>query len=116
MRGHKINRLAMALLMGMALGLPGVSVMAADAPPNDNFADATLISALPFTDSVDNTEATTEDGEPQNFEPSYYTVWYSFTPTTSGEYQADMTGSSTDGSILKFFRATGPGIGDLIFF
>src|SRR5437879_12007630 len=33
------------------------------APSNDNFANATVITALPFSDSVDNTDATMETGE-----------------------------------------------------
>lgn len=60
------------------------------APPNDNFANATVASALPFSEQVDTNWATTEAGEPT---PSCYgsitkTVWYTFTPETSTSYTA----------------------------
>ena len=56
------------------------------APGNDNFADATPIIALPYTANADNTGATAETGEPTNCVntlPSQ-TVWFSYTPSTSG--------------------------------
>ena len=114
MKGRKIARLAMALLMGVAFALPGMSAMAADTPPNDYFANATVIGALPFNDSVDNTNATTEEGEPQNCEWSDKTVWYSFTPATNGVFKADMEGGLWE-TTLRLWQATGPEIGDLMF-
>jgi PKD repeat protein len=51
-------------------------------PGNDDFADATTIGALPFSDSQDLSTATTESGEPLCFSSSD-TVWYSFTPGTT---------------------------------
>ena len=70
-------------------------------PPNDNFANAKVISSLPFDDSVDVTGATTEPGEPN---PSPLcggdiskSVWYSFTATTSGMYNAGTSGGSQGG-------------------
>ncbi|MGH9891228.1 MAG: PKD domain-containing protein [bacterium] len=52
-------------------------------PPNEDFADATLIDALPFSDAVDLTAATSEAGEPTPscaFGPVSRTAWYTFTP------------------------------------
>jgi PKD repeat protein len=53
-------------------------------PGNDNFADASPIAALPFSDTVDLATATTQASEPS---PSCVglqnTVWYAFTPTTT---------------------------------
>jgi Tol biopolymer transport system component len=54
-------------------------------PPNDDFLNATPIGALPFSDPVDLTVATTEDGEPVPscgipFGPVSRTAWYTFTP------------------------------------
>jgi Tol biopolymer transport system component len=56
------------------------------APPNDDFNDATLISALPLSDPVDVTIATTEVGETTPscaipFGSLGRTAWYTFTPT-----------------------------------
>ncbi len=66
-------------------------------PANDNFANATVIdpSSLPFTDTVDTTQATTEADEPTG--GCFYsegTVWYSFTPSSSGVFRVDTTASS----------------------
>jgi len=64
------------------------------APSNDNFADATVIAALPFTNTVDITDATTEAGEPTAScafgSPSGRTVWYSFTPAATGWMSASI--------------------------
>ena len=58
------------------------------APSNDNFGNATVIAALPFSDSVDITDATIEAGERAPFcssgASSQRTVWYAFTPTATG--------------------------------
>jgi len=54
-------------------------------PANDNFADATPITALPFDQTMDLTGATTEPGEP-NFSCGVNlqnTAWFSFTPDTT---------------------------------
>jgi PKD repeat protein len=78
-------------------------------PPNDAFANAAVIPALPFTNSVEIVAATTETGEPLALpcgSPSA-TVWYAFTPaitqsvtaTTSGPFTTVVvayTGSSLD--------------------
>ena len=59
------------------------------APPNDNFGNATVIAALPFSDSVDITDATIEAGERAPscaFDTSSRkTVWYAFTPPATGQ-------------------------------
>ena len=60
------------------------------APPgNDDFANATSIASLPFSDIVNLAEATTQASEPS---PSCIglqnTVWYAFTPTTTGSVTA----------------------------
>jgi PKD repeat protein len=53
-------------------------------PPNDDFANATSVGTLPFSDSQDLTGATVEAGEPAPgcFSTSN-TVWYSYTPGTT---------------------------------
>ncbi len=53
-------------------------------PGNDDFANASPIASLPFSDTVDLATATTQASEPS---PSCVglqnTVWYAFTPTTT---------------------------------
>jgi hypothetical protein len=81
-------------------------------PANDNFADADVISTLPFTDSGDLTGTTTEPGESGycSFQPQ--TVWYAFTPSTTTVVSADLNGSS-GGLILTAYQSNGGGIGGL---
>jgi hypothetical protein len=91
MRVHRLRGLAIAAVV---LGLLLVPTTAGAAvPANDNFADATVITALPFTDSGDLNGTTTEAGEPQfcNFQAE--TVWYSFTPATTTVVSANLNGS-----------------------
>jgi PKD domain len=57
-------------------------------PPNDNFADATVIdpTALPYSDTLDTTAASSEANEPVTPCDSLSldrTAWYAFTPTVS---------------------------------
>ena len=51
-----LSRLVPLALAGAALGLPASATAAP--PANDTFAGARQIAALPFSDSVDTTEAT----------------------------------------------------------
>jgi PKD repeat protein len=81
-------RFAIAAAIGLALVLLAAPTALAQ-PTNDDFANATLISSLPFGDTVDLTAATTEASEPS---PSCVglqnTAWYSFTPTTTESVSA----------------------------
>ncbi len=63
---------------------------AVDAPPNDNRADATVVSTLPFREQVDTSNATTEPdadsyhcGSGEAFES--HSIWYSFTAERTGD-------------------------------
>jgi hypothetical protein len=66
----------MILLAVLALSTP---TAAAAVPTNDDFDDATVITSLPFLDSVDMTAATGDVDDPLWYES---TVWYAFTPAT----------------------------------
>jgi hypothetical protein len=60
-------------------------------PGNDSFADATVITGLPFEEWVDTTAATLEAGEsvPSCADASFgASVWYTYTPTVSGPVSA----------------------------
>jgi hypothetical protein len=82
-------------------------------PVNDNFANAKSISSLPFSDSVDNTNATVELGEPQFCAISPNTVWYAFTPASNGAVQVDMAGSAFSDTVLSLYQPVGPGLNGL---
>jgi hypothetical protein len=82
-----------------AFGFAGSPVaFAQTAPPNDDFDSATVIGALPFTDTVDATTATVAVDEPTDcdggFGPLLNSVWYRFTPAEGGPYEFSTAGSS----------------------
>ncbi len=81
-------------------------------PSNDDFVNRTSVSAQPFTDSRDTSEATEEDGEPfPRCAPIGKTVWYEYTPAADAVVQADALGSDFDTVIAVW---TGDGLGDLV--
>ncbi len=96
MSGKKILRNACGLFITLALLTLAVSTVQAQAPANDNFADATAITTLPFDDELYTNEASSELDEqipdcfsnwPYPGELEYRTVWYAFTPTDNGLVQ-----------------------------
>lgn len=90
----RIRSLLIAVAAGAAFAL-FTPVAASAAVPNDDFDSATVIGALPFTDTVDMTQATTAADDPLLCfgDPSspFGTVWYSFTPTFSGLVRPTVT-------------------------
>jgi hypothetical protein len=72
----------------------------AQAPPNDTFANATVISSLPFSDTLDTTQATTDSDDAEVLAtcgvsvPVAASVWYAFTPSTDQTVAVDTSGSS----------------------
>jgi len=84
-------------------------------PANDNFADAMLVTTLPFDQYEDLTGATTEPGEPMSscaFANSGWTGWFAFTPSVSGSYT--FSGSSGTYNMWPFMALwTGPSLTDL---
>ena len=96
MSGKTILQTACGLLITLAILTVAVSTVQAQAPANDDFADALDITSTPYEESFDTTEATFEDGEPvpdcwsSGPYPAYlqfHTVWYAFTPATNGLVQ-----------------------------
>jgi hypothetical protein len=57
-------------------------------PANDDFDTPTVISALPFTDSISTADATTAGDDPF-CNGNEHTVWYSFSPTQDTPVKAD---------------------------
>ena len=64
----------------------GLTVSVIPAPPNDDFADATSIVSVPFSETPDLTAATVETAEPMPGPTFTKSAWYAFTPSTSGSY------------------------------
>jgi hypothetical protein len=78
-------------------GLLTLDVEEVPPPPNDDFANATIVSSLPFSDTADTTAASVESGEPTpscGYGQSAGTVWWAFTPSQSGSYSASASGFS----------------------
>jgi len=69
-------------------GTLNLSVQAVPPPANDDFANATRVTSLPFTDNIDTTAATTQPGEPFPCGPTGGTAWYAYTPSQSGSVTA----------------------------
>ncbi len=122
MNKHQVWKLVTAVALAVMLVAPGVqatSTVFQSPPPgppsNDNFVNATVITSLPFSDSIDNTLATAEPGEPQYCSYSPQTVWYAFTPTANALVRADMAGSNISDTVLTVYQAAGPGFGGLNF-
>ena len=54
----KLKLILTTAIVGAALALPASAW--AQAPPNDTFEQATVISSLPFSQTLDTTQATTD--------------------------------------------------------
>jgi len=94
---------------GLLIGLLPAPAMAQ--PANDDF-PGTTIASVPFSDSVDTTDATTEPGEP--FPSCGFnigkTVWYEFTPAADTALNVTTRGSGFD-TVLSVY--TGPSLSAL---
>jgi hypothetical protein len=83
-------------MVASAFGGPGgtlaFNVVGLAPPANDDFDSATVISALPFTDSISTVDASTAGDDPF-CNGNEHTVWYAFTPTQDTPIRADTSGS-----------------------
>jgi hypothetical protein len=99
LRSSRLGRL-IASLGTTAIVMTALAAPVSAAPPvNDNIASPVVVGALPYSDGpYDTTEATTGATDPTFCfgEPDRSTVWYSFTPASSGRYAADTFGSDYD--------------------
>lgn len=87
------------------------SVAATPPPPNDAFASAAEITDLPFGRDVDTLGATTEPGElPADCGPVGGSLWYSFTPASSGSVTAQIGYISTYPVLAVFTGSSLPAL------
>jgi len=76
---------------------------------NDYLIDAFSITSLPYTNTQDTSYATLEGGEPDFVcAPGVASVWYKFTPGSSGLYDVDTFGSAYD-TVLHVYENEGGG-------
>jgi hypothetical protein len=73
------------------------------APPNDDFASATLLTGVPFADSMSVADATTAGDDPNldlcGLPRGTKSVWYSYTASVTGPVFLDTFGSDYDTTI-----------------
>ncbi len=81
-----------------------ITYVVGDRPANDQFARPIKIDAAGGTVLDDNSLATLEAGEPAHANASYVrsSLWYSWTPTTSGNVRVDTYGSSATTAIAVY--------------
>src|SRR5689334_17884806 len=79
------------------------SAAAAAPPTNDDFDTPVTVSALPYTNSQDTTDATTAPDDPVcGIFGSSHTVWYRFTPSSAVAVLADTFGSNYDTTLSVY--------------
>jgi hypothetical protein len=102
MRG--ITRVALPALMAAGLTIMMAGSALAAVPSNDDFANATVISATPFTDAVNTAEATNQATDATGCGGGH-SVWYAYTATNDGSISFDSFGSSFD-TLLSAYTGT----------
>jgi hypothetical protein len=97
----RLRRLLISLVLTVALlGALSAGSAWAQAPSNDTFANATVISSLPFSDTLDTTQATTDSDDAEVLAacgqsvPVAATVWYAVTPSADQIVAIDTSGST----------------------
>ncbi len=109
----KVSRRFAAALAAALTSMAMVGSPAMAAPPsNDTYGGAEAIASIPFSTSLDTTEATTDadDAElnvPCGAPAMDASVWYSFAPTEDNVYLADV--SASDYSAGAFVATGAPG-------
>ena len=86
---------ATVLSFGLACLAYSPDVVSAAPPSNDDFDNATLITAVPFSEQVDTSEATMAEDDPIPFNGAPGpTIWYDFVAPATGRYIADTCDAS----------------------
>ena len=87
----------LALVISVCLLAMSASPALAAPPDNDDLADATVVTALPYSNSQDTSDATTQPTDPDDCGiGAGPTVWYAFTPAASGRLEVNTFGSDYD--------------------
>jgi hypothetical protein len=105
----RAGRSLLVISIVAALTILGAVPSAQAQPPNDDFANATVVTEpLPFMDSADTTDATVEPTDP---EPSCvsttHTVWYSYTPSADTRIELNTFGSDYDTTLSAWLGEPG---------
>lgn len=103
-----MHRFVTALaVVGIAagIGVPLASPALAAAPNNDTVGGATAVTTLPFDDTVDSSQATTDSNDSQlnaqcGAPATNGSVWYSYTPAQDGGVVFDVSGSDYSSGLI----------------
>ena len=101
---HATAGVQYAIMVASSDGKAGDSTLALNfflRPANDDFGSATVITTVPFAASGYDYEATSQGTDPlppckTNENPPFNTLWFRYTPSTSGTVTVDTTGSTYD--------------------
>ena len=104
------KQLVIVVLAICSVLLGATPALAASGPSNDKIAGATVIAALPFSDTVDTTKATTDADERAAAQPCTdigapaieKAVWYKYTASANITLQVDTTASSYPTGIAAY--------------
>ena len=110
MRRHVFVPIAGVIAASFAFAQPAFAATAT----NDEFANATPITALPFSDVVNTAGTTIEPGEPQPCNYLSQSVWYTITPGVDEVLKADTAGTGFVTG-LNVYKSSSPGLGGLSF-
>ena len=105
MRRPRTMKLVVVTVVGLLLALVNVSPALAQ-PANDDFDNATVVGALPFTDTIGTADATTAEDDPF-CNGNEHSVWYAFTPTANTTIRADTVGSNYDTTLSVYTGSRG---------
>ena len=112
-----MRSIAAACLSALLIASTATAAAAASPLPNDDMAQATTITSLPFSATVDLSAATVEAGE--NTEclfPSTKSVWYRYVVPSRQLIQIDLTGSGPDAGVRIYYEYSGypPTLGNCV--
>jgi PKD domain len=105
---NKILKAGWVVLVVLTLLAFRPMMAGATAPGNDDIASATVISALPFSDTPDTSEATASLSDPYSECTYNYlqaTVWYVFTPSQDVLIETSTAGSSYS-TVMQIFSGS----------
>ena len=106
-RRRRLGQLAATLAATVPLLLATAAPASASAPSNDDISNATVITSLPFNDTVDMSQATFAPTDVSFCFGNTASVWYQFTPATSGQIAFDPGPSNSDIAIDVFTGSPG---------
>ncbi|HEY8179907.1 MAG TPA: DUF6299 family protein [Candidatus Limnocylindria bacterium] len=101
-----MKRLSILVGLAVILNLSLISPALAAPPANDTYASRTVIGSLPFSDSLDTTEATTDADDVEmnsaicGAPATDASVWYELTPAADGAVIVDVSASTYSAGVI----------------